>query len=85
MFPRSLTAAVPAPTRAPTEVFSTKTVSFPSDSNDGCLYLKKGGEKRIGAFTKERNLVHSSGKAQKPQPPLLGLGTCWFFQGEWPL
>lgn len=62
MFPRPLAAAVPAPTRAPTEVFSTKTVLFPSDSNDSCLYLKKGGEKRIGAFTKEEILFTPQGK-----------------------
>ena len=66
MFSRSLTAAIPAPTQAPTEVFSTKTVLFPSDSNDSCLYLKNRGEKRVGAFTKERSLAHSSGNARNP-------------------
>lgn len=41
MFCRSLTAAFPTPTQAPTEIFLMKTVLFLSDSNDWCLFKKK--------------------------------------------
>lgn len=56
MFSRSLTAAVPTPTRAPTEIFSRKTVLFSSDSNDGCLYKKKGGKKESELLQKKEIL-----------------------------
>lgn len=72
MLSRSLTAAVPTPTRAPTEIFSPQTVSFPSDSNDRCLYKKKG-QKRVCASAKETSLVNSSGKPRDLQPLLLHL------------
>lgn len=83
MFSRSLTAAVPTPTRAPTEIFSTKTVLFLSDSNGWCLYKKKGEKKSLHFFQRNKS-CWLLGKAQKPlaSTPQPSLGTCELFQGE---
>lgn len=83
MFSRSLTAAVPTPTRAPTEIFSRKTVLFSSDSNDGCLYKKKGGKKESELLQKKeilfapRESPETSTSSPWPGNLLASPGTVW--------